>query len=129
MTKEEAIYNILTESELSKYVGDRIYPLVVPNGVNKYPFVIYTQEVTRTVGTKDGDRRTLNLALSVVSKGYKEAHEIACALQTVFFSDHTTEIEKAVGWDDFRFESESEMFDLASDTYMVKTEVSYEYSF
>jgi hypothetical protein len=128
MTKEEAIYKILKESSLSQMVKNRIFPLVAPLGTDKYPFIVYSQTSRRTQGTKDGDNRMLVIAVSVVAKSYKEAHDISLDVQRVFFDDHTTSIEETVGFRDFQFESETELYDLQTDTYMVKTEISYEYN-
>ena len=128
MTKEEAIYKILTESDLAQKVKTMIYPLVAPYGVNRFPYIVYSQMSRYAQGTKDDENRMLILAISAVSKTYKEAHDIAFLAQKILYSDHTTEIENTVGFSNFRFESESEAYDREHDSFMVKLEVSYEYN-
>lgn len=128
MTKEEAIYTILSQSELNTQVGGRIYPLVAPYQTDKYPFCVYSQMSRRAQGTKDGDECSLILAVSIASKTYKEAHDLALLAQKIFYDDATTTTEETVGFSNFRFESETEMFDLQTNTFMVKVEVSYEYN-
>ena len=51
MTKEEAIYKILVESDLAQKVKNRIYPLVAPYGVNRFPYIVYSQ-MSRYVDTR-----------------------------------------------------------------------------
>lgn len=128
MTKEEAIFKILSESALADHVENRIYPLVVPYGAEKYPYIVYSQQSRKAPGTKDGSERTLILAVSVVSKSYKEAHDIARLAQGVFYTDETTAIEDEIGLRDFIFESETEAYDLQTNSFLVKSEISYEYS-
>ena len=112
MTKEEAIYKILSESDLSQKVKNRIYPLVAPLGVNRFPYIVYSQMTRYAQGTKDNENRMLILAISAVSKTYKEAHDIAFLAQKILYSDHTTEIENTVGFSNFRILLVSQISDL-----------------
>lgn len=55
-------------------VGNRIYPLVVPQGVEVYPFICYDMNGGTGDSTKDGlldDVASVNVA--VIAKSYEEA--------------------------------------------------------
>ena len=55
-------------------VGNRIYPLVIPQGVETYPFICYDMSGGTGEQTKDGvldDVATVNIA--VIAKTYEEA--------------------------------------------------------
>ena len=64
------------------FVGNRIYPIVVPEGVETYPFVCYDMNGGQGETTKDGtvdDVTTVNL--SVLAKRYEDAILIGNAVR------------------------------------------------
>lgn len=64
------------------YVGNRIFPLVVPQGVETYPFICYDMNGGKGESTKDGtvdDAASVNVA--VVAKTYEEAILIGNAVR------------------------------------------------
>lgn len=64
------------------HVGNRIYPLVVPQGVETYPFICYDMNGGKGDTTKDGtvdDAASVNV--SVVAKTYEEAIVIGNAVR------------------------------------------------
>lgn len=64
------------------YVGNRIFPLVVPQGVETYPFICYDMNGGKGGSTKDGtvdDAASVNVA--VVAKTYEEAILIGNAVR------------------------------------------------
>lgn len=69
------IKQVLERDEaVSRCVGRRIYPLVIPQGTDTYPFVCYDTSGETGDTTKDGtanDRATVQL--TVVAKSYEEA--------------------------------------------------------
>lgn len=68
--------------ELSERVGNRIYPLVIPVGVPKYPFIVYRNDGTSPDYTKDGTNEdTVSVNVAIVAKEYSEAVEIAQAVR------------------------------------------------
>ena len=63
-------------------VGNRIYPLVIPQGVDTYPFICYDMSGGTGEQTKDGvldDVATVNIA--VIAKTYEEAIIIGNAVR------------------------------------------------
>lgn len=61
-------------TDVTKFVKNRIYPLVVPQGVETYPFICYDVSGASGDETKDGvvdDMATVNIA--VIAKTYEEA--------------------------------------------------------
>lgn len=61
-------------TDVTKFVKNRIYPLVVPQGVETYPFICYDISGASGDETKDGvvdDMATVNIA--VIAKTYEEA--------------------------------------------------------
>ena len=63
-------------------VGNRIYPIVIPLGVDTYPFICYDMSGGTGEQTKDGvldDVATVNIA--VIAKTYEEAIIIGNAVR------------------------------------------------
>ena len=59
---------------VTRMVGNRIYPLVVPQGVETYPFICYDMNGFSGDSTKDGvldDVASVNIA--IIAKSYEEA--------------------------------------------------------
>lgn len=124
MTKEDAIYEMLSKSELSKEVGNRIYPLAAEEGT-QFPFVVYSQYSGAQPGTKDGSERQLTVAVSVVSKKYKEAHTLTELVMPAALKARTLTV--LAGMYDPEFLAESEQFDVTTGAFAVKTEITYDY--
>lgn len=63
---------------VSGAVGKRIYPLVIPEGTPKYPFVVYRNLGIQPDYTKDGnDQDSVQVQVSVIAKEYEKGVEIA----------------------------------------------------
>lgn len=59
-------------------IGNRLYPLVVPLGVDNFPYIVYDTTGSAGDETKDGFvEDTVTVQLSVVAKGYRETLELA----------------------------------------------------
>ena len=61
-------------ADVTGFVGNRIYPLVVPQGVETYPFICYDVSGGSGYTTKDGtvdDVATVSIA--VIAKTYEDA--------------------------------------------------------
>lgn len=72
-------------ADVTGFVANRIYPLVVPQGVETYPFICYDMSGGTGDATKDGildDVATVNLA--VIAKSYEEAVLIGNAVRYAF---------------------------------------------
>lgn len=68
--------------DVVRRVGNRIYPLVIPQGVEIYPFICYDMSGGTGEQTKDGvldDVATVNV--SVIAKTYEEAIIIGNAVR------------------------------------------------
>lgn len=62
------------DADVTRLAGNRIYPLVVPQGVDTYPFICYDVSGASGDDTKDGvvdDIATVSMA--VIAKTYEEA--------------------------------------------------------
>lgn len=68
---------LLSDDNLSPLIGNRIYPLVAPEGTN-FPFIIYKRESLRSNGCKDGYYEdTVQFSITIVCTRYAESVEIA----------------------------------------------------
>ena len=80
------IKRVLAKVEaVTRMVGNRIYPLVVPQGVEVYPFICYDMNGGMGDSTKDGsvdDVASVNL--SVIAKNYEEAIVLGNAVRYAF---------------------------------------------
>ena len=59
LTGKFLVEKLQEASELSNSIGDRIYPIVIPNG-SVYPFIVYEDSGQGGDETKDGpDRKSV----------------------------------------------------------------------
>lgn len=82
----KSIFNLLSAStDLQKYIGTKIYPLVADNDVS-FPFITYSREsVYPSDSTKDGYHEdTCTFSVLVVSQKYIESLEIANICRGIF---------------------------------------------
>lgn len=60
--------------EVTDKVGDRIFPLIVPQGVDRFPFIVYDMNGGSGTNTKDGVvDDAVSVQVSVVAKKHTEA--------------------------------------------------------
>lgn len=71
--------------DVTGFVGSRIYPLVVPQGVETYPFICYDISGSSSDETKDGIvDDTATVSISVITKTYEDAIVIGNAVRYSF---------------------------------------------
>lgn len=77
------IIEVLNASrDVTDYVGDRIYPVVVPMGAPSYPFVTFANNGSAPESTKDGDLQdNVSCDVAVVDKSYAGSLEIGNAVR------------------------------------------------
>lgn len=62
------------ERKVTEMVGDRIFPLIVPQGVDKFPFIVYDMQGGSGTSTKDGSvDDAASVQISVVAKTHTQA--------------------------------------------------------
>lgn len=73
------------EEAVTRYVGNRIFPVVAPLGVEAFPFIGYDMTGGTGDSTKDGTTDDVaSVRLSVVAKSYEEAIKIGNAVRYAF---------------------------------------------
>lgn len=73
------------EEAVTRYVGNRIFPVVAPLGVEAFPFIGYDMTGGTGDSTKDGTiDDVVSVRLSVVAKSYEEAILIGNAVRYAF---------------------------------------------
>jgi hypothetical protein len=73
------------EEAVTRYVGNRIFPVVAPLGVEAFPFIGYDMTGGTGDSTKDGTIDDVaSVRLSVVAKSYEEAILIGNAVRYAF---------------------------------------------
>ena len=73
------------EDAVTRYVGNRIFPVVAPLGVEAFPFIGYDMSGGIGDSTKDGTTDdVVSVRLSVVAKSYEEAIKIGNAVRYAF---------------------------------------------
>lgn len=66
------------DAKVKSFVGNRIFPLAYPQGVDTFPFICYNMNGQQGAKTKDGPvNDTASVSLEVVSKNYEEALNLA----------------------------------------------------
>jgi hypothetical protein len=82
------INETLAASEaIVRKVGDRVFPIVAPAGVEDYPYIVYQSSTQPAETTKDGVLfDNVATSVTIVSKSYGEAvalaHEVRLALES-----------------------------------------------
>lgn len=72
-------------AKVKSFVGNRIFPLAYPQGVDKFPFICYNMNGQQGAKTKDGQvNDTASVSLEVVSKNYEEALNLANLVRYAF---------------------------------------------
>ena len=72
-------------ARVKSFVGNRIFPLAYPQGVDTFPFICYNMNGQQGAKTKDGPvNDTSSVSLEVVSKNYEEALNIANLVRYAF---------------------------------------------
>ena len=73
------------EEAVTRYVGNRIFPVVAPLGVEAFPFIGYDMTGGTGDSTKDGTTDDVaSVRLSVVAKSYEETIKIGNAVRYAF---------------------------------------------
>jgi hypothetical protein len=73
---------LLKDEGISEKVGNRVYPLVIPVGAPKYPFIVFRNDGTVPDYTKDGNNEdSVGVSVEVVAKEYGEAVEIGNSIR------------------------------------------------
>ena len=66
------------DDKLTKEVDNRIYPLVIPEGAPKYPFIVFGSAGITPTDTKDGScEDNVSISVVVIAKTYFSAIQIA----------------------------------------------------
>lgn len=72
-------------AKVKSFVGNRIFPLAYPQGVDTFPFICYNMNGQQGSKTKDGPvNDTASVSLEVVSKNYEEALNLANLVRYAF---------------------------------------------
>lgn len=73
------------DAKVKSFVGNRIFPLAYPQGVDTLPFICYNMNGQQGAKTKDGPvNDTASVSLEVVSKNYEEALNLANLVRYAF---------------------------------------------
>ena len=76
------VQTLLNNEVVAEKVGDRIFPLVVPQGVERFPFVVYDMQGGSGTTTKDGSvDDAVTVQVNVVAKTHTEALTIGNAVR------------------------------------------------
>lgn len=109
--------------ELNAIIGERIYPVVVPDDdLNKTPYIWYTCEEMSEEYCKDGRVQDVDtVSVNVVSKSYEQLVDILGyvrkAIKDSVVAWNDSEIREHFYIFDIRMTAKDEEFDLANDIY------------
>lgn len=123
LISKHIVKQLSVDSEIVKSVGDRIYPIVIPEGSN-YPFIMFEDYGSGPETTKDGtceDNASCNIA--IVAKNYNEAVTVANKTRYVLEG-------KLARYDDFEvtecnLESWSKNYDADLPAYVVRLTLNF----
>lgn len=82
------------DNEVTKHVGNRIFPVVAPLGVDVFPYIMYDMNGGIGDATKDGVTDDVaTVGISIVAKSYEEAILIGNKVRYAF-EDKTANYEE-----------------------------------
>jgi len=70
---------LLDDKRLRELVGDRIYPLVAPDGTNE-DFIVYKRDEYSVIRDKMGRQQSCIISIAIISNDYDSANDIAEAV-------------------------------------------------
>lgn len=109
---------ILANNDIVKAVGNRVYPVVIPAGAPKYPFIVFKSDGIMPDGTKDGScADSVNASVVVFSKDYTEA--VVLANKVRYDLEDVSAKYQAFEVKDCKVEGSAEEFLLDIDAYAV----------
>ena len=118
---------IESNSTITTVCGSRIYPIAAPAGVNDFPFVTFEHQSRPGDGTKDGDKRVIDAAISVVSRTALEAEELSDSLLPAMYSNCESENNTFSGtFYDPEFSKEEELYVAEIDAFIVRLNITFE---
>ena len=80
--------------QVKSFVGNRIFPLAFPQGVETFPFICYDMNGQQGTKTKDGPvNDSTSISLAVVSKNYEESLILANLVRYAFENKGATYAE------------------------------------
>lgn len=113
-----------SEAIVSK-VGDRVFPIVAPSGVEDYPYIVYQSTMGEPELTKDGVLHdNVATTITVVSKSYGEAIEIANEVRNELEFVEVKHDRFAVTWCSYAGGGEMWLDDLAA--YAIEMSFNFE---
>lgn len=105
------LYDVLKDQqELTDYVGNKIFPIVVTKEGTTYPFVVYTRDQVSVQYTKVvGHDNTVIITYRVYSDKYDEALEIANIIRNIL-ERRTIKFEDEITINDIKIASLGELY-------------------
>ena len=118
---------IRSNSTITTACGSRIYPIAAPAGVNDFPFVTFEHQSRPGDGTKDGDKRVVDAAISVVSRTALEAEELSDSLLPAMYNYCESDSNTFSGtFYDPDFSKEEELYVAEIDAFIVRLNITFE---
>ena len=118
---------IESNSTITTACGSRIYPIAAPAGVNDFPFVTFEHQSRPGDGTKDGNKRVIDAAISVVSRTALEAEELSDSFLPAMYSYCESESNTFSGtFYDPDFSKEEELYVAEIDAFIVRLNITFE---
>lgn len=78
------------DTDVTGFVGDRIFPIVAPQGVSTFPYICYDTNGQSGQRTKDGLANDLaSVSMGVMAKSYEDALVIANSVRKAFEGKRT----------------------------------------
>lgn len=78
------------DPDVAGFVGDRIFPIVMPQGVSTFPYICYDTNGQSGQRTKDGlVNDSASVSMGVIAKTYEDALVIANSVRKAFDGKRT----------------------------------------
>lgn len=83
------------DSELTKLVGNRVYPVIADDGTN-YPFIIYRRSSMTSGYDKDSNSVASIVEVRIVGNTYSSAAEVADKTIAALHHKHTASVDDII---------------------------------
>lgn len=112
---KELVNLLLNESDVTKYVNDKIFPLVANVGTT-FPFIVYRRTSYQPNSNKDFEDEIVSVEITILSENYAESVDIANNVAQALLHKKTEII------DDIKITNIYE--DYADNTYIQKININ-----
>lgn len=118
---------LFSDKDIKAKIGDRLFPIVAPEGISLYPYVVMKRIGSNPDMSKDGDFETTDVRLTIVGKQYTETVELADLIKKILIENCAADYKDFMVLDsEFVPSSDGEDWDDVQNCYVELLDFNFE---